>query len=122
MTNAFKNNIQFRNNCFEIQGYDIMLTDQLECKLIEINLSPSLHCGSPLDLKIKGTLLKDVFNLIGIVSTETRDQINKYDMNPLRPVNVNLISSLPSGSNLRPGSYKNKKNNWKKIDKIVSNH
>jgi len=50
-----------------------MLTDTFETKLIEVNLSPSLNCGSPLDLKIKGTLLKDVLNLTGIISNDTRD-------------------------------------------------
>jgi len=29
-------------------------------------LSPSLNIDSPLDLKIKGNLLKDTFNLVGI--------------------------------------------------------
>lgn len=33
--------------------------------LLEINLSPSLATDSPLDLKIKGNLLKDTFNLAG---------------------------------------------------------
>lgn len=34
--------------------------------LLEVNLSPSLAFESPLDLKIKGNLLKDTFNLIGV--------------------------------------------------------
>ncbi len=34
--------------------------------LLEINLSPSLAFESPLDLKIKGNLIKDTFNLVGI--------------------------------------------------------
>lgn len=77
ITNAFKNNVQFKSNCFEIYGFDILLNDKFESKLIEVNLSPSLHCNSPLDLKVKGALLKDVFNLIGIVSNDTRDYVNK---------------------------------------------
>ena len=36
--------------------------------LLEINLSPSLAFESPLDLKIKGNLLKDTFNLVGVSS------------------------------------------------------
>jgi len=34
--------------------------------LLEVNLSPSLAFDSPLDLKIKGNLVKDTFNLIGV--------------------------------------------------------
>lgn len=34
--------------------------------LLEVNLSPSLAFDSPLDLKIKGNLLKDTFNLVGV--------------------------------------------------------
>ena len=54
-----------RNNCYELFGYDIMLDNNLKPWLIEINLSPSLASDSPLDLKIKGNLLKDTFNLAG---------------------------------------------------------
>ena len=43
-----------------------MLDSNLKPWLIEINLSPSLACDSPLDFEIKGNLLSDTFNLIGI--------------------------------------------------------
>jgi len=54
-----------------------MLDDTLKPYLIEINQSPSLSCGSPLDLKIKGQLLRDTFNLVGIVSNESRHLSSK---------------------------------------------
>ena len=34
--------------------------------LVEVNLSPSLAFDSPLDLKIKGNLIKDTLNLVGL--------------------------------------------------------
>ena len=34
--------------------------------LLEVNLSPSLAFESPLDLKIKGNLIKDTLNLVGL--------------------------------------------------------
>jgi len=34
--------------------------------LLEVNLSPSLAFDSPLDLKIKGNLIKDTLNLVGL--------------------------------------------------------
>lgn len=56
-----------RNNCFELFGYDILLDNYMNPWLLEVNLSPSLAFESPLDLKIKANLVKDTFNLVGIV-------------------------------------------------------
>ena len=58
------------NNCFELLGFDIMIDDLLQTWLIEVNLSPSLGCDSPLDQKIKGNLMADLFTLIGVVPQE----------------------------------------------------
>lgn len=63
-----------RGNCFELFGYDILLDNYLNPWLLEVNLSPSLAFESPLDLKIKGTLIRDAFNLVGIVKPERRQQ------------------------------------------------
>ena len=43
-----------------------MIDSDFKPWLIEINLSPSLACDSQLDMQIKGKLLADTFNLIGI--------------------------------------------------------
>ena len=61
-----------RNNCYELFGYDILLDNFLNPWLLEVNLSPSLAFESPLDLKIKGNLIKDTFNLVGLVKPEKR--------------------------------------------------
>ena len=61
-----------RGNCYELFGYDILLDNYLNPWLLEINLSPSLAFESPLDLKIKGNLIKDTFNLVGLVKPECR--------------------------------------------------
>ena len=42
--------------------------------LLEINLSPSLAADSPLDLKIKGNLLKDTFNLVGLKTQQPENR------------------------------------------------
>ena len=63
-----------RNNCFELFGFDILLDSKLKPWLLEVNLSPSLATESPLDKKIKTSLLTDLFNLIGIVPYENRTQ------------------------------------------------
>jgi hypothetical protein len=50
---ALKKTCLHRSNCFELFGYDVMLDKELKPWLIEINLSPSLACDSPLDMEIK---------------------------------------------------------------------
>ena len=55
-----------RSNCYELLGYDILLDANLNPWLLEVNLSPSLAFESPLDLKIKANLIKDLLNLIGV--------------------------------------------------------
>jgi len=47
-------------------GYDVLIDSNLKPWLMEINLSPSLACDSPLDLEIKSNLIADTFNLIGL--------------------------------------------------------
>ena len=53
-----------RQNCFEVFGFDILLDSDLKPWLVEVNLSPSLSCDSPLDLAIKANLVADTFNLV----------------------------------------------------------
>lgn len=77
-----KSNVH-RNNCFELFGYDVMLDANLTPWLIEVNLSPSLQTDSPLDLKIKTSLIKDCFTLVGIRKPpgETTPVSNEYFSN-----------------------------------------
>lgn len=60
------------NNCFELLGFDILLDDQYQPWLVEVNLSPSMGCDAPLDQRIKGNLVADLFTLIGVVPLEQR--------------------------------------------------
>jgi tubulin polyglutamylase TTLL5 len=60
--------VPHRNNCFELLGFDVMIDDKLQAKLIEVNLSPSLSCDSALDQKVKANLLADLFSMAGIVN------------------------------------------------------
>jgi hypothetical protein len=67
-----------RNNCFELLGYDILIDSELKPWLMEVNLSPSLATDSPLDVKIKSSLLVDTFNLVGIKKFDRRrDSLTK---------------------------------------------
>ena len=71
-TQIKKSNIG-RSNCYELFGYDILLDNYMNPWLLEINLSPSLAFDSPLDLKIKGNLIKDTFNLVGLNKSECKN-------------------------------------------------
>jgi Tubulin-tyrosine ligase family len=55
-----------RNNCFEVFGYDVLIDSELKPWLLEVNLSPSLACESPLDTTIKANLIADTLNMIGV--------------------------------------------------------
>ncbi|KAI0229728.1 Tubulin polyglutamylase TTLL5 [Lamellibrachia satsuma] len=56
-----------RGNCFELYGFDILVDDNLKPWILEVNLSPSLACDSPLDLKVKANMIADLFSLVGFV-------------------------------------------------------
>lgn len=49
MNAAFQMFVPHRNNCFQLFGFDIMIDDKLNPWLLEVNLSPSMSCDSPLD-------------------------------------------------------------------------
>jgi len=70
--NACEQYVPHRNNCFELLGFDILIDNQLNPWLLEVNLSPSLNCDSPLDQRIKGELISDIFTMACIVPLEQR--------------------------------------------------
>ena len=58
------------NNCFELLGFDILVDESFKPWLLEVNLSPSLNTDTQLDFKIKGGLMADLFNLVGLQNEE----------------------------------------------------
>jgi tubulin polyglutamylase TTLL6/13 len=50
--------------CFEILGFDIMFDDKMTPILIDLNHSPSFNTDTPLDTKIKKTVLEDTINIL----------------------------------------------------------
>ena len=65
-----------------------MLDSNLKPWLIEINLSPSLACDSPLDFEIKGNLLSDTFNLIGIKKFDRKKESENKVKNRMKSYNA----------------------------------
>ena len=63
-----------KSNCFELFGYDVLIDSDLKPWLVEINLSPSLACESPLDLTIKSSLISDTLTLVGVRKFDRRHE------------------------------------------------
>lgn len=49
----------------ELFGFDVILDENLKPWIVEVNISPSLHSSSPLDVSVKGQMIADLFNLAG---------------------------------------------------------
>ncbi|XP_054651709.1 tubulin polyglutamylase TTLL5 isoform X2 [Dunckerocampus dactyliophorus] len=67
ITSACKAFVPHLTNCFELYGFDVLIDSNLKPWLLEVNLSPSLACDAPLDLKIKASLIADMLSLVGLV-------------------------------------------------------
>lgn len=49
INNAVEMYVPYKNNCFEVLGFDVLIDNRLEPWLLEVNLTPSLGCDTPLD-------------------------------------------------------------------------
>lgn len=93
----------YKNNCFEMFGFDILIDSDLKPWVLEANLSPSLATDSPLDLAIKSNLITDLFNLIGLRKMDRRRDLNKAKgrvKGYSKPKNRGLSSSKGNGSRI----------------------
>ena len=52
--------------CFELLGFDVIITDDFQPILLEINYTPSFSTDTPLDWNIKSSLIKDALVLMGL--------------------------------------------------------
>ena len=82
-----------RYSCYELFGIDILLDENLKPWLLEVNISPSLQSSSPLDIAIKGPLIRNVFNIAGyqvpaqMSTREVSHLVKEHDVK--RPVRMN---------------------------------
>ncbi|XP_046846125.1 tubulin monoglutamylase TTLL4-like [Xenia sp. Carnegie-2017] len=60
-----KQNVRNSYCCNELFGFDVMLDENLKPWILEVNISPSLHSTSPLDMSIKGQMVRDLLNISG---------------------------------------------------------
>ncbi|KAA6389455.1 MAG: putative tubulin polyglutamylase TTLL5 [Streblomastix strix] len=57
--------LHFPSNCAELYGVDIMLDANMKPYILEVNTSPSVQAGSPLDDVVKGNMLSDYLFMQG---------------------------------------------------------
>lgn len=65
--------VRNRYTCHELFGFDIMLDENLKMWVLEVNISPSLHSNSSLDVNIKGQMISDLLNLAGFIIPQKED-------------------------------------------------
>ncbi|XP_059417631.1 tubulin monoglutamylase TTLL4-like isoform X2 [Carassius carassius] len=68
-----KMHVRSAYSCHELFGFDIMLDENLKPWVLEVNISPSLHSNTPLDVSIKGQMIRDLLNLAGFVLPLSKD-------------------------------------------------
>uniref|UniRef100_A0A8C6AX84 Tubulin tyrosine ligase like 4 n=1 Tax=Monodon monoceros TaxID=40151 RepID=A0A8C6AX84_MONMO len=73
VTSLLKMYVRRPYSCHELFGFDIMLDENLKPWVLEVNISPSLHSSSPLDISIKGQMIRDLLNLAGFVLPSAED-------------------------------------------------
>ncbi|XP_047457643.1 tubulin polyglutamylase TTLL4 [Mugil cephalus] len=65
VNSLLKMNVRTPYSCHELFGFDIMLDENLKPWILEVNISPSLHSNTALDVSIKGQMIRDLLNLAG---------------------------------------------------------
>ena len=99
------------NNLFELYGFDIFIDESFRPWLLEVNVNPSLHCTSPLDLSIKTDLIIDIFNIIGIAPFNHNNHEEIYNYNSYMKKNIKKDKDKEKEIKLPKIKLNNNKNN-----------
>ncbi|EHA97578.1 Tubulin polyglutamylase TTLL4 [Heterocephalus glaber] len=82
VTSLLKMYVRRPYSCHELFGFDIMLDEKLKPWVLEVNISPSLHSNSPLDISIKGQMIRDLLNLAGFILPNAEDISSSSSTSP----------------------------------------
>nr|XP_048305197.1 tubulin polyglutamylase TTLL5 isoform X15 [Myodes glareolus] len=66
----------------KLYGFDVLIDNTLKPWLLEVNLSPSLACDAPLDLKIKASMISDMFTVVGFVCQDPAQRASNRSIYP----------------------------------------
>lgn len=100
VANACRMFLPHRENCFELFGFDVILDEDCKPWLLEVNLSPSLACESPLDLKIKSNLCSHMFTLAGVVALDPFSKRETRSATRRTPTTKGPYSCTVDGNNV----------------------
>jgi tubulin polyglutamylase TTLL4 len=67
IVNNFNRYSKYKNTCFEVYGFDVIIDAKLKSWILEVNVCPSFSSSSFLDKKVKTMMLSDAFHCIGII-------------------------------------------------------
>eukprot|EP01041_Mallomonas_annulata_P010563 gene10563-22041_t len=88
--------------CFELLGFDILITDDFKPILLEVNHAPSFSTDSPLDLSIKSNLIYDTLNILNVDA----EQIKEYEEKKSLAAQIRLYGKPTSTSTTTTGAGK----------------
>ena len=122
--NIFPNKL---NNEFELYGFDILIDENFRAWIMEVNVNPSLHCTSPLDLSIKTDLISDIFNVVGILPYNHNGNKSVYNytmINKKKDENSSVINNFitPSNKNIEKLDRKKSTNKITKTERDEFNN
>ncbi|CAB0037550.1 unnamed protein product [Trichogramma brassicae] len=95
IVSGIKQFVKHPETCFELFGFDILIDDTLKPWLLEVNLTPSLGCDSPLDVRIKSALMTDLLTLVGVPAVDPI--VKQKSTNSNKTINMNLTKRLSIG-------------------------
>ena len=64
--NACESYVPFRNSCFELLGFDILIDKKFKPYLLEVNHAPSFNDDTDVDKRVKTDLITDTLRLLNI--------------------------------------------------------
>jgi tubulin polyglutamylase TTLL2 len=85
-----KDRVNSNPNCYELLGFDILFTDKLEVKLVEVNLGPSLSISSEVDAYVKQPLCEDLLTLVNNLIIKNNDEKERQSIPPKK----NLLAAI----------------------------
>ena len=65
----------YQHMCFEILGFDFLISNKMKPMLLEINHTPSFSCDSPLDRDVKARVIHDSLQIMNLTTKMKKKQI-----------------------------------------------